>query len=114
MQGIHDVTLLASNVAELRDFYERIGFKLVMRRGEDMAVFAVGGDEFVIHVGPDRATAVIGMSIRVNETGSYERRLTELGIPFEGPKPLRPGLIGIGLKDPNGNRIELVQAALAQ
>jgi len=79
-----------------------------------MAVFAVGSNEFVIHTAADRPAAAVGMSIRVSHTGSYEERLKELGIEFEGPKLLRPGLRGISFKDPNGNTVELVHAVEAK
>ncbi len=110
MRGFHDMTLLASNVGELREFYKQLGFHLVVADAEDMAVFTVGDNEFVIHTAVNRPTAAVGVSIRVDDTGPYQARLEQLGIPFEGPKPLRPGLSGISLKDPNGNVVEFLQA----
>ena len=110
MHGIHDITLLVNNVAELRGFYERIGFKLVIEKGDDMAIFAIGSNEFVLHTAADTPRAAVGISIRVDDTRVFESRLRELGIPFEGPKPLRPGLVGLHFKDPNGNVVELLQA----
>ena len=44
VKGIHDVTIVASNVAELRTFYRRLGFKQVVDRG-DIALFDPNGNK---------------------------------------------------------------------
>ena len=46
---IRDATIRANNVAELRAFYNRIGFGELLARGDDFVVFAAGNSELVIH-----------------------------------------------------------------
>ena len=39
VKGIHDVTIVAQNVAELRQFYAALGFPQVVDRPNELAVF---------------------------------------------------------------------------
>ena len=111
MSGLNDVTIVASNVAELRDFYLSLGLPLVLELPEGLVVFDVGGADLAIHAGPDRPIGVMGIGIAVDDLEPFQQRLRESGVPFEGPKPLRPGRIGLHLNDPNGNVVELLVRA---
>jgi len=108
-KGFHDVTIVASNVAELRRFYGELGFRLIVNRGDDLAVFLVGTNELAIHTSPTRPTKALVLSVLVDDLDPVQCQATELGIQFDGPAPMRPGLIGIALLDPNGNKIEFLK-----
>ena len=108
---IRDATIRANNVAELRAFYNRIGFGELLARGDDFVVFAAGNSELVIHRVADQPKAAIGLAFQVDDTAPIAERLRRAAIPFEGPKQSRPGMIGIQLTDPNGNFVEFVQPA---
>jgi catechol 2,3-dioxygenase-like lactoylglutathione lyase family enzyme len=109
VKGIHDVTIVASNVAELRTFYGRLGFRQVVDRGDTLAVFLVGANELAIHTSSSRPTSAIVISILVEDLAPIQRHAAELGINVNDPTPLRPGLIGIALFDPNGNKLEFLR-----
>jgi catechol 2,3-dioxygenase-like lactoylglutathione lyase family enzyme len=110
VRGFRDVSLFASNVAELREFYAKLGFPQVVDEADELAVFLVGDQELAIHTSADRPRAAVALSFLVMDTGLIQERLTELGIGFDGPQPLRPGLAGIALKDPNENTLEFLSA----
>jgi hypothetical protein len=107
---IHDVGLLASNVAELREFYSKLGFQLAFSDGDKLVVFVLGSNEFAIHTSSQRPTVALGISVVVDDLSQMESKLKGLGIAYDGPKEMRPGLIGVGIRDPNGNRVEFLHA----
>jgi len=109
VKGIHDVTIVASNVAELRTFYGRLGFKQVVDRGDTLAVFLVGANELAIHTSSAQPTGAFVISVLVDDLAPVQRQAAELGISVNDPAPLRPGLIGIALFDPNGNKLEFLR-----
>ena len=109
LRGFHDVTIVASNVTELRSFYARLGFRQLGDHGSNLAVFLVGSNELAIHASGARPSEALVLSILVNDLEVVERSLGELAIAFEGPAPVRPGLLGIRVRDPNGNKIEFVE-----
>ena len=108
-KGFHDVTIVASNVAELRRFYGELGFRQVVDHGDGLAVFLVGANELAIHTSSARPTKALVLSILVDDIEPVQRQATQLGIQFDGPALMRPGLIGIALLDPNGNKIEFLR-----
>jgi|SRR5882724_4282406 len=109
IKGIHDVTIVAKNVAELRDFYARLGFRQVVDRGDDLAVFLVGSNELAIHTSSARPMNGVVISILVDDLAPIQRQAAELGIRVNEPAQLRPGLVGIALFDPNGNKLEFLR-----
>jgi catechol 2,3-dioxygenase-like lactoylglutathione lyase family enzyme len=109
VKGIHDVTIVASNVAELRTFYGRLGFRQVVDHGDTLAVFLLGANELAIHTSSTQPTNAIVISVLVDDLAPVQRQAAELGISVADPAPLRPGLIGIALLDPNGNKLEFLQ-----
>jgi catechol 2,3-dioxygenase-like lactoylglutathione lyase family enzyme len=108
VERIHDVTIVARNVAELRAFYGRLGFTQVVDRGDDLAVFLVGANELAIHTSSAQPTNAIVLSILVKDLATVQRQAAGLGIRVSEPAQLRPGLIGIALLDPNGNKLEFL------
>jgi len=108
-KGFHDVTIVASNVAELRRFYGELGFRQVVDHGDDLAVFLVGANELAIHTSSARPTKALVLSILVDDIEPVQRQAAQLGIQFDGPTLMRPGLIGIALLDPNGNKLEFLK-----
>jgi catechol 2,3-dioxygenase-like lactoylglutathione lyase family enzyme len=109
VKGIHDVTIVATNVAELRAFYGRLGFTQVVDRGDDLAVFLVGANELAIHTSSAQPTNAMVISILVENLAPVQRKAAELGISVNEPAELRPGLLGIALFDPNGNKLEFLR-----
>ena len=109
VKGLHDVTIVASNVAELRTFYGRLGFKQVVDRGDTLAVFLIGTNELAIHTSSTQPINAIVISVLVEDLAPVQRQAAELGISVNDPAPLRPGLIGIALFDPNGNKLEFLR-----
>jgi len=108
-KGFHDVTIVASNVAELRRFYGGLGFRQIVDRGDDLAVFHVGANELAIHTSSSRPTKALVLSILVDDLEPVQHLAVELGIQCDGPTPMRPGLVGIALLDPNGNKLEFLK-----
>jgi hypothetical protein len=53
----------------------------------------------------------IVLSILVDDLEPIQQRAAELGIPIEAPMPMRAGLIGVALLDPNGNKLEFLRTA---
>jgi catechol 2,3-dioxygenase-like lactoylglutathione lyase family enzyme len=51
------------------------------------------------------------LSILVDDLEPVRQRAAELGIRIDAPTPMRPGLIGVALHDPNGNKLEFLQTA---
>lgn len=107
VNGFHDITLFTDNVAELSEFYQKVGFRKLLDQG-DLVVLGVGENELAIHVAPARPSQGVGMSFLVKDLASTREHLAAANIPFEGPKPERPGLSGIKLRDPIGNVISFL------
>jgi catechol-2,3-dioxygenase len=108
---IRDATIRASNVAELRLFYNRVGFTEVLARSDEMVVFAAGQSELVIYRVAEQPRAAVGLGFQVDDAAPIAERLRNAAIPFDGPMQLRPGMIGIRFTDPNGNVVEFFQPA---
>jgi hypothetical protein len=69
----------------------------------------VGANELAIHTSSAQPTNAIVISVLVEDLALVQRQAAELGISVDDPAPLRPGLIGIALFDPNGNKLEFLQ-----
>jgi catechol 2,3-dioxygenase-like lactoylglutathione lyase family enzyme len=110
-RGFHDVTIQANNPAELALFYERLGFQRVAGDGENLFVFAVGDNELALHSGSQAVKAAITLSILVDDLEATSKAIAGAGLTFESPRPMRPGLVGISVTDPNGNTIEFLGPA---
>ncbi len=81
-KGFHDVTIVASNVDELRRFYGELGFRQVVDRGNDLAVFLVGANELAIHTSPTRPTKALVLSVLVDDLEPIQRQAAELRDPI--------------------------------
>jgi catechol 2,3-dioxygenase-like lactoylglutathione lyase family enzyme len=114
VKGFHDITILTSNVAELRAFYLSLGFTQTVELGDDLAVFVVGRNELAIHKADSRPLKALVLSFMMDAVGPLQQLLNERGIAFEGPTPRRPGLVGIALSDPNGNKLEFLEPRVSQ
>jgi catechol 2,3-dioxygenase-like lactoylglutathione lyase family enzyme len=110
VQGFHDVTILAHNVAELCAFYSGLGFRKVIDRGDEFAVFLVGKNELAIHTAKAQPLNALVLSVLVDDLEPIRRQAAQLGIQVAAPVPLRPDLVGFALLDPNGNKLEFLQA----
>ncbi len=106
---IRDATIRASNVAELRLFYNRIGFTEVLVRSDEIVVFAAGQSELVIYRVAEQPRAAVGLGFQVDDAAPMAERLRNAAIPFDGPMQLRPGMIGVRFTDPNGNVLAFLQ-----
>jgi len=106
--ALHDVTLVAKNVSELRAFYEALG--LPVRFGnERLVVFGLGANDLAIHVADDVPRGAVGLSVLVDDVHSVADRLTAAGIAFDRhDEPFHANLAGLQLKDPNGNVVQIL------
>ena len=109
VKGFHDVTIVARNVAELRRFYAGLGFQQVLDHGDELAVFQVGANELAIHTSSAQPMNAVVLSVLVDDLEPVQRQAAELGIRLEAPAQMRPGLVGVALFDPNGNKLEFLQ-----
>lgn len=114
IRRVHDVTLMASNIEVLREFYVRIGFELVFAQGEDLVVFAAGANEFALHRVATEPCPAATVSFIVDDAAEIAASFDAIGVPYEGPMPMRPGLAGLRIKDPNGNHIEFLAASAGE
>jgi len=110
-KGFFDLTIVASNVAELRRFYAGWGFPLILERGEELVVFRVGKNELALHVSASRPQGAVVISVLVESLAPVQARAAELGVALEPPTAMRPGLVGVAVCDPNGNKLEFLCSA---
>ena len=111
VRGFHDVTIHASNAAELAEFYERLGFSRVAGDGKNLFVFAVGDNELTLHIGGHASNGSVTLSILVDDLEAVCGAIRSAGILVESPRPLRPGLLGVSITDPGGNTLEFLTPA---
>ncbi len=110
VRGFHDVTIVARNVAELCAFYSALGFRQLVDRGDELAVFLVGKNELAIHTSSAQPLNALVLSVLVDDLEPIRRQAAQLGIQVPASAPLRPGLVGFALLDPNGNKLEFLRA----
>jgi catechol 2,3-dioxygenase-like lactoylglutathione lyase family enzyme len=108
---IHDVTIVTDDVDAMYDFYLRLGLRPVFRKGSELAVFLVGTSELAIHAGHSSDCA-LAISLLVRDLSAITGTLHSMGIAWEGPMALRPGMMGLQFKDPKGNVVELLTTDL--
>jgi catechol 2,3-dioxygenase-like lactoylglutathione lyase family enzyme len=109
---LFDVTLRASNVEELGQFYTKLGLRQAVD-DEDVKVFILGVNELEIRrvdLPEERpVTQPVTIELRAPQLEQLEHRLRQEAIGYEGPQPDETGLALI-VRDPNGNRVSFVQA----
>lgn len=114
IRRLHDVTVMASNIAELREFYLRIGFEEVFVQGDSLVVFSAGSNEFALHRVDTEPCPAVTVSFIVDDPADIAAAFDRLGVPYEGVMPMRPGLAGLRIRDPNGNHIEFLAASAGE
>ena len=106
--ALFDVGIAAKNVAELRAFYEKVGFP-VRFGNEKLVVFGLGANDLAIHVADEVPLGAVGFSVLVNDVSPVAERLTAAGIAFERhEEPFHANFAGLQLKDPNGNLVQIL------
>jgi extradiol dioxygenase family protein len=106
--ALFDVGIVAKNVAELRAFYEKVGFPLRFGN-ERLVVFGLGAHDLAIHVADQVPRGAVGFSVLVDDVGPIADRLTAAGIAFDRhDEPFHANLAGLQLEDPNGNVIQIL------
>jgi len=107
---LFDVTLRASNVEELGQFYSKLGLRQAVD-ADDVKVFILGVNELEIHrvEAPEEQPATIEtIEVRTRQLEQLEHRLRQQAIRYEGPQHDELGL-ALVVRDPNGNRVSFVQ-----
>jgi catechol 2,3-dioxygenase-like lactoylglutathione lyase family enzyme len=109
---LFDVTLRASNVEELGQFYTKLGLRRAVD-DDDVKVFILGVNELEIRrvdVPEEQpVTQPVTIEVRAPQLEQLEHRLRQEAIGYEGPQHDETGLALI-VRDPNGNRVSFVQA----
>ena len=106
--ALFDVGIAAKNVAELRAFYETVGFP-VRFGNERLVVFGLGANDLAIHVADEVPRGAVGFSVLVDDVGPFADRLTAAGIAFERhDEPFHANLAGLQLEDPNDNVVQIL------
>lgn len=106
--ALFDVGIVAKNVAELRAFYETVGFP-VRFGNERLVVFGLGVNDLAIHVADQVPRGAVGFSVLVDDVAPVADRLTAAGIAFDRhDEPFHANLAGLQLKDPNGNVVQIL------
>jgi 4-hydroxyphenylpyruvate dioxygenase len=109
--GFEFVEYTASDVKQLHDFFEQMGFRAVGRhRSKDVTLYRQGETNFIVNAEPEshgarfakaHGPSACAMAFRVKDAGYAYRKLIELGaVPFQnpvGPMELNiPAIEGIG------------------
>jgi catechol 2,3-dioxygenase-like lactoylglutathione lyase family enzyme len=104
-----DVTLYASNVEELSNFYANLGLRRAVD-DDDVKVFILGTNELEIHHAPRPPDGAATIEVQVNELAPVEHRLKQADIAYERP-PLTDER-KVFVRDPNGNLVSFVEARI--
>jgi catechol 2,3-dioxygenase-like lactoylglutathione lyase family enzyme len=109
IKGLYDVTIYAANIDAMKAFYGSLGLRQIFDKG-DLVVYALGAQELAIHVAEHTPLAAVTLSILVDDLVSALVHLKNASVAFDGPKLVQAGLRGVVLTDPNGNRVNVLQA----
>lgn len=104
---LYDVTLRASNVEELGQFYTKLGLRQAVDHA-DVKVFILGVNELEIQRAEIAQDQAVTIQVRVPQIGPLALSLTRQAIRYEGPQSDELGL-SLVVRDPNGNRVSFVQ-----
>ena len=115
--GIHHITIRVNRIAEAEDFYGRVlGFELVRKMGQSMAVFRVGEKDTLVLVEAETRYDRNSRDFRVDHFGFYldspeqvdemtEHLKENEATILSGPSNRRNGRF-VFVSDPDGNMIE--------
>jgi len=121
IRGIDHIELIVRDVDAFVDFFQKLGFELLMRTGHhgDAAEMKLPGENqpiFEIHqVGGEEVIGVNHIALRVDNAEAAYKDFQARGVPFtRGPKYVdATGRTTVELRDPDGWRIQLVDAKRA-
>jgi catechol 2,3-dioxygenase-like lactoylglutathione lyase family enzyme len=116
--GINHITIRVNDIKEAEEFYgEILGFGLIRKMGESMAVYQIGGEDTIVLVEAetsydpesrdyrvDHFGFFVGAPDRVDELAAYFRK-KEVTI-LSGPANRKRGRF-VFISDPDGNMIEI-------
>jgi catechol 2,3-dioxygenase-like lactoylglutathione lyase family enzyme len=123
VRGIDNVGISTTSLAELAAFYERIGFSEAYRN--DRGIMMAAGTVQLFLFATRRSDAppvgrelglfrnppgIDHLSFAVADIDTFYTRLLETGVMVSGPPEAQPwGARVVGLKDPDGNNLYLLQ-----
>ncbi len=116
--GINHITIRVNDINKAQEFYgDLLGFNLVRKMGESMAVYKVGKEDTLVLVEAETSYDPSSRDYRVDHFGFYVEsadRVDELAAYFRkkevtilsGPANRKRGRF-IFISDPDGNMIEI-------
>lgn len=114
--GLSHVNVEVTDFDRALAFYRRFGLEEVRREGAARAgawFRFPQGQELHIAVGPAPAHSRAHFAIYVDDLAVARRVMEEAGAPIEMEREI-PGLVRFFARDPDGNRIEIVQRLQGQ
>ncbi len=116
--GINHITIRVNDINEAEEFYgEILGFELIRKMGESMAVYQIGGEDTIVLVEAETSYDPESRDYRVDHFGFFvgaQDRVDELAAYFRkkevtilsGPANRKRGRF-VFISDPDGNMIEI-------
>jgi catechol 2,3-dioxygenase-like lactoylglutathione lyase family enzyme len=116
--GINHITIRVNKIERAEEFYgEVLGFELVRKMGQSMAVYKVGDEDTVVLVEAETSYDPSSRDYRVDHVGFFvdsPERVDELAAYFKeqevsvlsGPANRKRGRF-VFISDPDGNMIEI-------
>jgi len=103
---LFDVTLNASNLAELSSFYAKLGLRQAID-DDDLKVFILGVNELEIRADQAPRAEPETIRIRVSQLESLQHKLEQQSIDYQAPRPEDDDHYVL-VRDPNGNLVQFV------
>jgi catechol 2,3-dioxygenase-like lactoylglutathione lyase family enzyme len=116
--GINHITIRVNDIKEAEEFYGKIlGFKLIRKMGESMAVYQIGREDTIVLVEAETSYDPESRDYRVDHFGFFvatPEQVDELAEYFReqevtvlsGPANRKRGRF-VFISDPDGNMIEI-------
>ena len=108
------VNVEVTDLARALAFYRRFGLEEIERQGTPNRAGAwlrfPDGCELHLSVGPAKPPSRAHVAIRVDDLEAARAAMHEAGAPFETERDI-PGIQRFFTRDPDGNRLEIVQQA---
>ena len=125
LKSVGHIALKVQDLDKSVDFYNRIGFpemlRLINDKGKPWIVYHRITDELYLELFPDGEggkvpdegrNGLFHLCLTVENADEAERNLKEAGVSLSQPRKLGRSLdgnYGMGIADPNGNRIEIME-----
>lgn len=107
----HNVTIMVKNMDASLKFYERIGFTLKQRWGDNYAMIEAGGITLGIHPGGDEhsSSGTVSIGLMIDDINDVTAMLDKNGITSKKIEDDGASGIYCYINDPDGTTIYFVQ-----